>query len=431
MELSRRKFLGSSTAAVMAAGTMVQGNVFGANEKLRVCVIGINGRGRSHIDGFQNANGSEVVALCDADGRILKRGARQFEAKYGKAPKTYMDMRDAFADPDIDAVSIATPNHWHALASIWAMQAGKDVYVEKPATHNIHEGQQLIAAAEKYDKIVQHGTQRRSDMKWARDIKLIQSGEIIGDMYMGRGLCHKNGNRGSIGTHEDSEAPKGLDWRLWQGPASEKAYNKGYHPYTWHWFWHYGNGEIGNQGIHQLDVAVWGMNRGFPVEIYSAGGRYTYDDMAETPNTNNITFTYEDGTMMVFEVRNRFTNHEDGVGVGNLFYANEGYYVEGKGFFDKNMKHIKIDDDKYPIESGQSCWQNFVDSVKSRDKDSIKGNVLDAHYSSGHAHLANASFRLGTSLKFDPKTEKFIGNDEANAWLSRDYHPDFVVETIA
>lgn len=430
MDVSRRKFLGTSAAAVVAAGAMSQGKVFGANEKVRVCVIGCHGRGGSHLEGFTKSDGSEVVAICDPDERVLKARSRQMERETGKKVKTFVDMRDVFADDSIDAVSIATPNHWHTLASIWAMEAGKDVYVEKPATWSIWEGEQLIAAQKKYGRVLQHGTQRRSDARWLRDIALLQSGEIIGPLYMARGLGYKNGNRGSIGFKDNEEVPEWLDWRIWQGPASEQPYNPNYVHYTWHWFWDYGNGEVGNQGIHQLDIASWGMNRGMPVKVYANGGRYTYEDQAETPNTLAVTFTYEDGTMFTFDVRNRFTNDEAGVGVGNLFYADEGYYVEGKGFFDKENKQIDVDTKKYPYPRVKNCWQNFIDAVKAGDPAKVYGNAEDAHVSSALAHLANASYRTGRSLEYDPASRSFK-DDEANALLKRDYHDEFTVPELA
>lgn len=431
MEVNRRKFLASSASVAMVAGTMLKGEAYGANDRVGICCIGINGRGGEHIEQFSKVNGGEVVALCDADERVLSRRAAQLEKATGKKPKTFTDMRDALKDPEIHAVSIATPNHWHTLASIWAMEAGKDVYVEKPSTHSIWEGKQLQAAVTKYGRVLQHGTQRRSESNWMRDIKLLQSGEIIGPVYYARGLCYKNGNRGPVRETPDQEPPKELHWRLWQGPAKDRPFNPQYHPYTWHWFWEYGNGEIGNQGIHQMDVAVWGMNKGFPVEVYSMGGRYTYTDKAETPNTNVATYKYADGSMFVFEVRSRFTQDEGGVKVGNLFYANEGYYVEDKGFFDTRDKPIVIDSAKYPEPESAGCWQNFINAVKSRKPEDIHGNVLDSHYSSGHSHLANVAYRTGRSLKFDTATETFVGDDEANTMLKREYAPGFEVPTLA
>lgn len=429
MPITRRNFLGASAAAVVAAGTVVKGKVEGANDKINMLVMGVNGRGNSHIKAWIDSPDTNMYAFCDVDAQFLKVKADGYEKKYGIKIKRFTDIREALQDPNIDAISIATPNHWHTLAAVWAVQAGKDVYVEKPASHEIWESQQLAALAATTDRIIQHGTQSRSMAKWLRDIPLLQSGEIIGNIHTARAIGYKNHDRGSLGHVPNSEAPGSLDWRLWQGPAAEQPYNKLYHPYSWHWFWAYGNGEIGNQGVHQMDVAAWGMNKGIPSKVYSAGGRYTYEDQAETPNTNVATFTYDDGTMLVFEVRNRFTNDESGVKVGNLFYGDGGYYVEDKGFFDTQDKPIELDPSKYPTPEEQSHFQIFIDAVKARDKSLIRGTMDDAHKSCTCCHMANTSYRLGRSLEFDVDALRFA-DDEANGFLKREYHPDFVVPTI-
>ncbi len=442
MDVSRRNFMGASAAVAVAAGVTTQGKAYGANDKIGVCVIGNHGRGKSHRNAFSGSKDSEVVAVCDADKKVLLSAQMEIEKKTGKKPKMYIDMREAFADPEIDAVSIAAPNHWHTLASIWAAQAGKHVYVEKPLSHNVWEGRQMIAASKKYDVIIQHGAQRRSDPRWLRDIALLQSGEIIGDLHTVRGTGYKTGkNRDSLGFAKDTEAPGYLDWRLWQGPSTERPYNPLYVHYSWHWFWHYGNGEIMNQGIHQLDIAAWAMNKGLPVQIFSAGGRYTYDDQGETPNTNAATYIYEDGTMLTFDVRNRFTNREGGnmvngkfhagVGVGNLFYGNEGYYVEGQGFYDKKNKLIEVGEKEHPRPESEGAFQNFLNAVRSGNKEDNYANMEDAHISCATGHLGNISYQLGRSLNFDPKTERFVNDPEADALLRHAYEPGFEVPELA
>lgn len=429
MELSRRKFLGASAAAVLAAGTVAKGKVYGANDNIGVCVMGLNGRGTSHRDAFSSLPGSEVVALCDVDENVLNENLDIVEKKTGKRPKAYTDIRDALTDDSIQVLSIATPNHWHSLAAIWGCQAGKDVYVEKPLSHEVWEGRQLVAAVQKTGRIVQHGTQRRSEARWIRDIKLLQTGEIIGPLYMARALCYKR--REAVPVNTDQEPPANLHWRLWQGPAQEKPYNPMYVHYNWHWFWQYGNGDIGNQGVHQMDIAAWGLNKGLPTRVFSAGGRYTYQDACETPNTQVATFTYADGTMLEFEVRGRWTNAEEGVGVGNLFYANDGYYIEGKGFFDKSGKPIELDESKYPLPESKSGFENFLNAVRSRKEEDLHGTALEGHIAAAHCHLANAAYRMGASLEFDPKAERFTNVPEANAFLKREYHPDFAVPQLA
>ncbi len=438
MEISRRSFLG--TGAAMVAGTMASRSVFGANERIRMCVVGCGGRGGSHIGAWTGSNMSDLVAVVDADERPRMYRARMAErAQDGKEVKMYADLREALADGGFDAISIATPHHWHALATQWGIEAGVDVFVEKPMSWSYFEGQALVALQKKYpDRIIYHGAQRRSDARWRRDVKLLQSGEIIGAVYMARGLGYKNGNRGSLGFKDNEEPPSKLAWDLWQGPASRQAFNASYHPYNWHWFWHYGNGEIGNQGVHQMDLCSWVMeSKGMPVKVFSEGGRYTYDDMGETPNTNVATLKYADGTMSVFEVRNRFTNNEGGrmingkyhpgVGVGNLFYADEGYYVEGQGFFDTKNEPIALSTDEYPYPEGGNHYENFLKAIKSRNPEDIRGNAEEAHLSSAHCHLANISYRVGKSLDFDPESEQITNAADANAMLTREYAEGFEV----
>ena len=432
MDLSRRKFLGTTAGAVLAAGTMANGTVFGANKRVGVLCCGINGRGGSHIRAFSDMADSEVVALCDVDEKVLERRVNEIKEATGKKPKGYTDIREALDDRHVDVCTIATPNHWHSLAAIWACQAGKDVYVEKPICHNVYEGRQVIAAARKYGRVVQHGTQARSDKKWIRAMQRMKEG-VIGDVYMARGLCYKN--RNSIGYEPDKAPPEYLDWNLWQGPAQERSYNANYVHYNWHWFWSYGNGDIGNQGVHQMDVACWGLNRGLPRRITSMGGRYTYNDQGQTPNTQTSNFEYDDGTMFVFEVRGRATNDEGGVRVGNLFYGAEGYMADAR-FYDKNGKEIP-DDEAAAAEAtadvADSHFATFLNAVINRDQTLVRGSAVDGHISASHCHLANIAYRAGEMLQFDPSYERFEGSgaSELNKMLTRDYRSEFQVPNLA
>ena len=286
MELTRRQFISKTTTAVIVAGTMAAGKVFGANNRIRMCTIGFNGQGGSHIkDILGMKDDAEYVALCDVDSKVLERAGKNVETAQGKAPKLYKDIREALENKEIDAITIATPNHWHTLAAVWGCQAGKDVYVEKPLAHSVYEGRQLVAAAKKYGRIVQHGTQSRANSTLIRDMKLIHDG-FIGKIGESRGYVYKNGNRGPIGHGKPGPVPENLDWTLWQGPSRDHEFMINvdrkkpglYVHYDWHYFWEYGNGEIGNQGVHQMDIACWGHNRGLPVKVYSLGGRYGFDD---------------------------------------------------------------------------------------------------------------------------------------------------------
>jgi predicted dehydrogenase len=440
MSISRRTFLG--TSAAVAAATVLPRTVFGANERVGVCCIGINGQGNTHIKQFTAQEGSDVVALCDVDQTVLEIRAAQVEEATGKRPKMYRDMREAFADDSIDAVSIATPNHWHALAATWACQAGKDVYVEKPMAHSFWEGQQLIKAAKKHERIVQHGTQQRSDAERIRDMNLLHQGEIVGPVVHARGYVYKNGSREDIGRGKEGDCPNFLDYDLWLGPAQTRPWywreggDSDNEPgglfvhYNWHWFWDFGNGESGNQGVHEMDVAAWAANKGLPVRVYSTGGRYKWQDDGETPNTQAINFTYADGTMLTFEVRNLGSfNEACDENCANSAFGTDGYWVKGRGFFGYNGEPIPIPEGvETPPSKGP--YGNFLDTVKSRKWEDIHGNPEDAFVSCAHIHLGNIAYRLQRSLEFDPDTGQFKNDDEANAMLKVDYRDPFVVPEI-
>lgn len=431
MGVTRREFLGTSAVAVLAAGTFSRSTVFGANDRIRMGVVGINGRGEAHIGAFTDLPDSELVALCDVDAAVLEGRAKEIEQKTGKRPKTFVDMREMFADGEIDAVSFATPNHWHTLGSIWAMQAGKDVYVEKPLSHNVWEGRQLVAAAEKTGRILQHGTQARSEVDRIRALQRLHAGEI-GEVYMARALCYKR--RDSIGIKEPSPVPQGLDWNLWQGPAQERPFCANYVHYNWHWFWEYGNGDLGNQGVHQMDIALWGLDKGLPTRVSSMGGRYGYKDQGETANTQVCTYTYPDGVMLVFEVRGLFTNDESGVKVGNLFYGSNGHMVDTK-LFDANGKEIPDAAPATPETLGTTGnhFEMFLKAVRSRKQEDIRATALNGHLAASHCHLGNIAYRVGRQLTFDPQSEQFTGEGaaEANPLLTRLYRAPFEVPQIA
>jgi len=442
MTLTRRTFLAATAATVIAAQNRTRVAAADANSRIGVCTIGFNGQGSSHIkDILKMKDEAEYVALCDVDSDVLERGAKFVESIQGKRPKLYRDIREALADKRIDAVTIATPNHWHSLAAIWACQAGKDVYVEKPLSHNIYEGRQLVEAAKKFGRIVQHGTQSRAKSTLIRDMKLIHDG-FIGKIGESRGYVYKNGNRGAIGHGKPGPAPTNLDWQLWQGPSRDHEFlinvdrkKPGLHVhYDWHWFWEYGNGEIGNQGVHEMDIAVWGHNRGLPVKVYSSGGRFGLDDDGQTPNTQATTFTYADGSILTFEVRNLGSFEEADAGnCGNSFFGTEGMYVRGKGFFTykggKMAEREAIPVKEPELDRGNK-WQYFFRAVRSRKQEDMSVTTLDAHRSCVHCHVGNTAYRMGRSLEFDPDGERFR-DDDANKFLTRDYRAGFEVPKMA
>ncbi|MDP4291696.1 MAG: Gfo/Idh/MocA family oxidoreductase, partial [Bacteroidota bacterium] len=380
---------------------------------LRIAVLGVNGRGKTHIEeimGLAEKANVEVAVLCDPDMVVLQKTASDFEQKYGKKVRIEQDFRKVFEDKTIDAVTLATPNHWHALLTIWACQAGKDVYVEKPATHNIYEGKKMIEAAYKYNRIVQHGVQLRSSVAIREAVKQLQDG-LIGRVYMSRGLVYRW--RPDIGDKGISPIPAGLNYDLWCGPAPMRPFTRNLVHYNWHWHWNYGNGDVGNQGIHETDLCMWGLGvKGLPERITSMGGKFLFDDCKEVPEIQTSIYHFpKERKIIQFEVRNWCTNLEDGAGVGNIFYGDKGYMVI-KGY-DTYETYLGEKREKGPARSEKGeltlHFQNWFDAIRARDMSIQNAPVQTGHLSSSLAHLGNISYRLGRQLEFDPVAERFIG----------------------
>jgi len=426
-DVTRRNFLQTSAGAVAATSLLSNTSRADVNGKIRVAVLGVNGRGRTHIKAIGDIEGADVVLLCDPDKQLLAKRAAEFEKKYGRKVETETDMRKVFDRDDIDVVTVATPNHWHSLATIWACQAGKDVYVEKPGSHNLFEGRKMIEAAHKYKRIVQHGVQLRSQPAIQEAVEHLRKG-TIGDVYMARGLVFRT--RPSIGHKPDEKAPDSLDWDLWQGPAEETNFSRRLVHYNWHWTWDYGNGDVGNQGVHETDMCLWGLDVKLPSQITAMGGKFLWDDDKETPEVLSTNYFYpEENKMIQFEVRPWHTNTEDGATVGNIFYGSEGYMVI-KGYKSYEI-YLGSKRKPGPKNTGDdpvnAHFTNFLDAVRSRKSETLNGPVETAHTSSGIAHLGNIAFRLGRQLNFDPKTEQFVNDPEADKYLTRQYRAPFVV----
>ena len=319
MPIERREFLKTTGKPSPRAATLaLGGHILGANDKVRVAICGTRGRGVDHIHGFAKVPNAQIVALCDVDENVLNQRLSDVEKLGIPKPKSYTDIRKLLEDKDIDAISIATPNHWHSLMGIWAVQAGKDVYVEKPCSHNTFEGRQLVAAVKKYNRICQHGSQWRSNPGMIEAMKHLTDG-TIGDVYMARGLCFKW--RPSIGHAPQEPVPAGVHYDLWTGPAPLKPFTKNRFHYNWHWIWDTGNGDIGNQAIHEIDIARAGLGVDFPTQVSAIGAHFMFDDDQETPNTLNATYLFEvaptaSAKMMEIEVRHWITNHEAEIGTG-------------------------------------------------------------------------------------------------------------------
>jgi predicted dehydrogenase len=448
--MKRRSFIKSTTKtglAIVATPTILTGNGWkGANDRVNVAVIGIRGMGQSHIKAYQGLKNVNVAALCDVDENLFaERVKNHFTDKNLKSPKLYSDLRKLYEDKDIDAVSITTPNHWHTLAAIWAIQAGKHVSVEKPCCHNIYEGQKLIEAAEKYDVIVQDGAEQRSNPCSISMADYLHSGKL-GEVYMAKGLCYKW--RDTIGKTPNEPVPAGVDYDMWLGPAAKQAFSKNRFHYNWHWNWEYGNGDMGNQGVHEMDVARWGLNVKLPTKISAIGGHFVFDDDQQTPNDLITAFEFpnEDGgndkkKILQFEVRHWITNRElaskkkvetdntymtsSANEVGNLFYGS-------KGFMSKTVNDWQVFEgkDRTPGASGEGLgnhYNNFVSAIRANDQKLAKADIKEGFYSCALIHLGNISYRLGRTLEFNPLTMKFKNDPEANLMLTRKYRAPFVV----
>lgn len=464
-EVSRRDFLktGAKTGASLAALSGVTfltrpERVFGSNDRVRVAVTGLNGRGWDHVKEISRVAGVEIAAFCDIDDNVMRKRLAEAEKMNLPKPAAFADFRKLLEEKSIDAVTLATPNHWHSLEAIWACQAGKDVYCEKPCSHNLWEGRQLVAARDKYHRIVQHGTQSRSHQGIREGIQKIRDG-LIGDVYLSRGLCYKW--RDTIGHATEAPVPAGVNYDLWTGPAPLKPFTKNRFHYNWHWIWDTGNGDIGNQGVHEMDIARWGLGLKWPSRISACGGHFMFTDDQQTPNTLNAAFDYEspDGKrhLLEFEVRHWITNHESEIGtrafgesnipaaglaphpkkkgkgpentIGNIFYGSKGYIaLDGyEGF------KTWLGEAHEPGPSGKGAgdhFQNFFDGVRSRKQEDLHAPIEEGYISAGLVHLANASYRLGRTLNFDPEKQEVIGDEEANRLLrdgDRGYREPYVV----
>jgi predicted dehydrogenase len=472
--INRRRFLKQAAASVFPlvtiAGTKASGRVLGSNDVIRVGVAGIHGQGNGHIGQYLGMKNVQVTYLIDPDRSLHESRSKRIREKGGNDPRCVVDIRRALEDKNLDVISIAAPNHWHSLITIWACQAGKDVYVEKPLSHDVTEGRRCIEAAHKYGRMVQHGTQQRSSEFRANEIAAVQSGKY-GRLQVSKGYCCKP--RWSIGRKPAATPPEHLAFDLWLGPAPKQAYHANLVHYNWHWFWDFGNGDIGNQGVHEIDVARWAIaGATLPTKVWSLGGRFAYEDQGQTPNTQMAVFEYG-AALLVFEVRGLVgPNKRFGFKVLNEYYTDEGMITAGRFHPRKGGKPVHLD--RFPIKvTPGGAWGSFLHAVRSRKREDLNAPVEHGHYSSALCHLANISYRLGEKvpfngkaktlgdnrlvvetlenlkenlqavgvklqetsyrlgrvLAFDPKTEHFVGEGAAaaNPMLTRSYRKPYVV----
>jgi predicted dehydrogenase len=478
--ISRRDFgtrLGGVAAAALVTGgvgrseasaaPLVGSRVIGANDRLVLASVGIRGQGNALKRGFAKLKNVEIKTLCDIDANLA---AERVNDKALSNVATYkpgfeQDLRRLLEDKDLDGIIVATPNHWHALATVWGLQAGKHVYVEKPASYTVWEGRQMVEAARRYNKIVQVGTMNRSRPAVRQAIDFMHTGGI-GKVYMARGLCFKP--RPSIGKYPDGPmAPaeqyklnvearsleptydaaylSKVDYDLWLGPAPERPFNRNRFHYNWHWHWDYGNGDTGNQGPHQFDIARWGLAKDeHPVTVRSVGGYFGPESSQETPDMHSADFLYADGTILEFATRGGHTNDEGGQRIGNLFYGSEGWlWIDGDGRKWQSYlgrKEEKGPGSEAPADAGGSDplvltsiesphYQNFVDAVRAGDPKVLTCDILEGHLSATLPHLANIAYRVGRTLTFDGKTERFVNDGEADRLLTREYRAGFEIRS--
>jgi predicted dehydrogenase len=421
---TRRRFLEDSLRAATAAlgatafAPLTQAEELapaGPNNTIQIACVGVRQRGLEHIRSYLGLPGVTVAAVCDVDRGVAERAARQIETKIGRKPAVYQDLRKLYDNKEIDAVSLAMPVHWHTLAAVWAMEAGKDVYVEKPVSHNVHEGRILAEVARKRGRICQAGTQSRSHPATRDAVQFIHAGGI-GKVRLARGLCYRP--RASIGIKPDGPVPEGVDYDLWLGPAPKRPFNPNRFHYEWHWMWDYGVGDLGNQGIHQMDIARWALNKNaLPARVLALGGRFGYRDQGETPNTLLTFYEYGDADL-IFEVRGLATGDLKGAKVGDIVYGSEGYAV-----FTANYGRVVVfDNQDRPIrtfEGSGSHFRNFIAAVRSRRMSDLNAPVLEGHLSSALCHLGNVSYRLGKPAPFSDKTKRFGDDAEAYATFAR------------
>ncbi len=438
-DVSRRSFIQTTAAATVGLGVAGSARLQaqGANDRIVVAVMGTNGRGAQHAKLFSGMPGAEVGYICDVEEKALAKGVAATKGRQAREPKTSKDIRKVLEDKSIDAVVVAAPDHWHAPAAILACAAGKDVYVEKPCSHNPREGELLIAAARRYNRIVQMGSQRRSWPNLMTLTKQLREGTLIGRVYFARGWYVNT--RGPIGVGKPAPVPAGLDYELWQGPAPRREYKDNLIHYNWHWFWHWGTSEACNNGTHEIDVMRWAMGVTFPTRVESAGGRYHYKDDWECADTQVATFEFEGNKSFIWEGRSCNGFRTEGLSRGITFHGETGsVLVDDNGYtvFDQKMKVVtKVDDvaeqstvnttgpgdrlDTYHL-------VNFLDCVRSRK--TPNADIEEGHRSVVLCHLANVAYRVGHTVRCDSTNGHVLDDPKAQALWSRTYEPGWEPE---
>jgi len=442
MEDSRRDFIKKTmaTSAAVSFGGILPGfsaksyaSILGANERIKVGIMGVHARGLALADNYARQKNCEIIYICDVDSQSMNKCIDTVEKIQNSRPKAIPDFRKALEDKLLDVMVIATPDHWHAPAAILACKAGKHVYVEKPCSHNPHEGEMLVAASRKYNRKVQMGSQRRSWPNIIAAMKELQEG-IIGRAYYAKGWY--TNNRESIGTGKKVPVPSTLDYDLWQGPAPREPYRDNILPYNWHWFWNWGTGEAGNNGTHMVDLMRWGLGVEYPSSVRSSGGRYRYQDDWQTPDTQVITWEFPNNTLMEWEGRSCNGRTIEDSTVGAAFYGEKGTLVIGGGnsykIYDLKNKLIKdvkteITIDPHNLVNPSQALdalhiQNFFDGIRKGTP--LNAEILKGYQSTLLGQLGNIAVRSGNiSLKTDEKNGHITNNKEAEGYWKREYEP--------
>ena len=417
--MQRRSFLKKSAAAV---SSLYVGQARGTNDRVNLALMGLRGRGRSLASEFAALQDVDISYLCDVDPNVVRPAVTTVVEKKGNTPKVVGDFREILDDQSVDALIVAAPDHWHALATIMACQAGKDVYVEKPVSHNIREGRLMVKAAQKYNRVIQVGTQLRSWKSVQTGVEYARSGRL-GKILMGK--VWNNQRRDNIGRLPDSETPFGINYDLWLGPARKRPFNPNRFHYNWHWFWDYGTGDVGNDGVHSLDIARWAMGLGSPTSVKASGGIHFFDDARETPDTQTVVYEYP-GQTLIYEMRLWCPYTINGAQNGVALYGTEGYMIYGRrqGWQVYGRKN-EPGPDLSATNTPGAHYRNFVDCIRSRA--GTNASIQVGHMSAILAHLGNIALRVGRDLKFDPQTESLVGDEEAGRYLRREYREPWMV----
>jgi predicted dehydrogenase len=443
--INRRLFLAKTAAATagLAVSLPRRGEArTSPNDTVNVAIVGIRGdnkghptwtargRGQDHYEHLSGIKNVRITHVVDVDERHFKDSLSFLTGKYGGQPKTETDVRRVLDNKDVDVITVAVPDHWHALMTIWACQAGKDVYVEKPISHNIVEGRKMIEAARRYNRVVQVGTQRRSDAVLGKTVQFLRDGGL-GQIYQGKTVIFRQ--RDSIGTAQNSAPPAGVHYDLWLGPAPARPFNEHHFHYAWHWFWDYGTSDLGNTAVHTLDAVRWLIGKQeHPRTAYCMGGLYEGGVATDqtTPNTQYAAYKYADGVELHCDLRNWYAGPASAQGM--YVYGAKGWLkVSGNKtevfFGPKNEPGPVLTADATGIDPGQPHFENFIESVRSRKPADLKAPLEEGHLSTTLCHLGNISYRVGRSVTFDAASEKFVGDEEADKLLSRTYRAPFKI----